>query len=785
MRSPAVTFGIAALSVALGAWGTSRSTVDPSPETYAIGTPIWDAYAAVDRRYEIGETVVIAFRELGGTVFDVETVGAVSAFDRALDAMPSVERVLSIASAAALDRENELLDLTPLLAAGPITKESAIELATRIRRHRVYGRALVDQAHETTFVFVQLSRSLEDPLLRIEATRDIRTLADSYRAKHRTVHLAGTTIQKEAVASALQRDTLIFYPLAAALLLLLLWLIFGELPYTLVPLTVIGVSSTSVIGLLVALGVRLNLTTAAVPILVLVVGLTESVHFLAELRRQHARTNDRDISLAATVEAIAAPSLVASAAAACGFLAMAPSLIAPLGQLAIAATAGLTFVHATTLLLAPAVLRAIGFPKKRLVPFESAARVGRVLARWSLLERRYIVVTVAVVGLLSGIAVAGTSAIRVDSSFPGYLDPEHRMRQDLGIIERTLGGAETLEVILEGPETSFFKRIEELERLDRLKAAFEGSPGIHTAFSVADYLRIANTVMTGDEEDRLPESTEAVAQLTVIDPTPFSAFTADEMQEARMALQVRSMTSEGTLELAERVAAEAEALVQGTGVKVWVTGLPMVYARLTRYVVEDAAKRLLIGCFFVWVVVMLGLRSVAFSVVVMVPVVLPVLFTLGTMAILGVEIDSSIIFVGSLGLLLSVSHAVQLATRYLRAREEGSPSPDAAVLYATTHGGHAIAIVSLLTVAGFLVLASSSFGPTFQSGLLGATFVLWALVIGLGLLPVLLMAADWLENRHEPAFDRDGAGAQSFRRVSSLLTSTRPGPSEERDDGGS
>src|SRR6185503_13870511 len=92
-----------------------------------------------------------------------------------------------------------------------------------------------------------------------------------------------------------------------------------------------------------------------------------------------------------------------------------------------------------------------------------------------------------------------------------------------------------------------------------------------------------------------------------------SSFTNEEMQQARMALQVNSMSSEGVLHLAEIVKAKAEHSLAGSGIRVDVTGLPMVYAKLTRYVVDDAAKRFGIAAFFVWLVMMLGLRSVAIA----------------------------------------------------------------------------------------------------------------------------------------------------------------------------
>lgn len=749
MKRPAIVFPISAVVLGLGGFGITKSSIDPSPETYLLGSEAWSDYSKVDREYDISETVVIAFRELGGTVFDVETVGACAQFDRGLSQMDGVERVLSIASATALDRENDVLDLTPLLPAGPITQETAIKLATRIRQHPVYGKALVDEPHETTFVFVQIA-SEKDALKRIELVRDIRRLADTFRTKNRTVHLAGSALVKEALATAIARDTLIYGPAALMVLVLLLWLVFGELVTAIVPLAAVGLASLSTLGLFAAIRVPLNLTTAIVPILILAIGLAESVHFLSELRRQHTRIRDRDKSLAATVEALAVPSLVTIGASAIAFLSLAPSPVKPLRELGLAAAMGLIVVYVSTMLLTPTLLRAFSFPRGRARTFASAPWVGRTLSRFALRARKHVAITLAVIGLLCGISIAGATHVRIEQDFVGYLPDDHRLRSDMSIIERTLGGVETMELILDGQGEGFFKKTTELARLEKLGKLLEGKDGINTAFSLADYLKIANAVMIGgrDTEAKLPESEEAVAQLTVIDPTPFAAFTDAEMKQARLALQVRNMTGPGTLQLAEAIKTKAEAALAGSGITVSITGRPILYANLVDYVVTDAWRRFAIAAFFAWVVIILGLRSVAVACVAMLPMALTAVFTLGTMALFGLPLDTVIIFIGALTIGIGTNHAVHLSERYQRAREEGSPTPDAAVLYATTHGGHPVFINCLLMLIGFSVISVSSFVPTVYAGLLGAILGVFLLIFQLFALPVLLMLADWLENRH-------------------------------------
>lgn len=761
MRHPAVTLPVASLLFLAGIYGTSRSSIDPSPETYLFGTELWNAYAKVDRDYNISETAVIALRELGGTVFDVDTVSAVAALDRQLSDMPEVERVLSIASATALDRDSDVLDLAPLLPSGPITRETAIKLATRIRCHPVYGEALVDAGHETTFLFAQISPELKNPIDRIRAVREIRAKGDAFKSKHRTIHFAGSLFTKEAIAVAFQRDTLMFLPAILLVLALMLWLVFGEIVASLVPLAVIGFSSMLALGLLSAAGARLNLTTATVPAVLLVVGLAESIHFLAELRRQHARIGDRESSLIAAIEAVSAPCLLTTVAATLGFLALERSKVEPIRQLGYATAFGLVAIYVSLFFVTPAVLRLLEYPRRGARPFSSGLWIGKSMSRVAAAAHRHVIVTIGAAGLVCGVSIAALSMIRIDSSYIGHLDPEHRLRQDLALIERTLGGVDTVELILDADRNGFFKEISELQALDRLGKALSGSGGVHTAFSLADYLKIANAAMTKSPpgELALPASKEAVAQLMVIDPTPFSAFMTSGMQQARLALQIQSMSSERVLALASAVKEKAEQAFGGKLIGITVTGLPLLYARLIRFLVSDAVASFLLALVLIWAAMMIGLRSAAIGTVAMAPNVLAVLFTLGTVSVLGISLDGNVIFVLSLAIAIAVNHTIHLAARYQRARGEGSPTPTAAVIYAMNHGGHPVVVTSLLLLLGFSVLCASSFNPTHQMGMLGAMLVGFALLLDLTLLPVLLMTADALEHRYVAYFKTPGARA--------------------------
>lgn len=745
IERPFRTLAIAFVILALAVLSALRLQIDPSPEAYLEGTEAWDFYRTIDERYEIGETVVVALRERGGTVFDVETVTAVAELDRVLTQMSEVERVLSLATATTLERKGDVIDLSPILDSDHVTQGSALDLGDRIAKHAVYSQVLVDRRHETTFLFVQLVTADRDPVKRLETVRKIREEVERFRSKHRTVHLAGSAVTKEAIAAGVQHDTLLFFPAAIALLTVLMWFMFGDVVFSLVPLGIVGYASVLVVGVLAALNVPINMATATVPTIILVIGLADSVHFLAELKRQYARTGDAHASLLATVEAIALPCLLTTATSAVGFFALVTSRVGPLRQFGYATAIGLLVAYLTSMWLTPVVLHLVNRPKGRRTSFPAAPLLGDRIGRFAMAARARLPATLAVTGLLFGASVAAMSGLPIDSDFVGYLDEDHRLREDIAIIEKTLGGADVIEVILDADDTGLFRTPEGLQLLDTLGDDLANFEGVSRVFSLADYLRLANAVINevpADEEAPLPDTTEAIAQLELLDPVAFATLSNDDQSQARLSMQIRTLSSEQVLHLAELLRQTAEIDLKDAPVRATFTGLPPLFAQIVKNLVEDAAGSFGIAALLIFFAMLVGLKSPTLAAISMVPNILTVGLTFGTMALLGLSFDTNSAFVACLGIGIAVDDTIHIAARYQRAVDEGAPTPQKALAYAITHAGHPVVLTSLLLAVGFSVLCLSSFSPTFRVGLLSAILVGYAVALDLLLLPVLLLVVD-------------------------------------------
>ena len=88
-----------------------------------------------------------------------------------------------------------------------------------------------------------------------------------------------------------------------------------------------------------------------------------------------------------------------------------------------------------------------------------------------------------------------------------------------------------------------------------------------------------------------------------------------------------------------------------------------------------------------------------------------------------------------------VDDTIHFLSKYLKARREGLPSPEA-VRFAFRTVGHALWTTTAVFSLGFLVFATSGFEVSWALGLLVTITIAFALLADFLLLPPLLMAID-------------------------------------------
>jgi predicted RND superfamily exporter protein len=177
--------------------------------------------------------------------------------------------------------------------------------------------------------------------------------------------------------------------------------------------------------------------------------------------------------------------------------------------------------------------------------------------------------------------------------------------------------------------------------------------------------------------------------------------------------------------------AELEAAVARADDSLQLTGIPIVNRELERGFLPELAKGSAIGVTGAIVVLVVGFAGWRLALWSLVPVALGLVWSVGILALAGVELDLFSVF----GLLMCVGIGEDYGVHLLHRRaREGSGGTGIAL----TETGPAVLLGGLTTIIGFGSLAFSSYGPLHALGLVTSVTVACCLVAALVVLPALL-----------------------------------------------
>lgn len=137
-----------------------------------------------------------------------------------------------------------------------------------------------------------------------------------------------------------------------------------------------------------------------------------------------------------------------------------------------------------------------------------------------------------------------------------------------------------------------------------------------------------------------------------------------------------------------------------------------------------------------------ALKSVKFGLISLIPNIAPAAMGFGVWYLIDGQIGLALSVVAGMTLGIIVDDTVHFLSKYLHARRDRNKDPKAAVSYAFASVGRALWVTTIVLVAGFMVLAQSSFKLNADMGLLTAITIFIALVVDFLFLPALLMKLD-------------------------------------------
>jgi len=703
--------GVAIVTIFLFA-GLPRLTVDVRLNAFVVeNDPDFVAFHHLRERFDNDELLLAVIRPpVGVSPLDPAMIAGLGAVHDAATSLDSVVWASSLARARRLTLGNDTLSFQRWI---PSTGVGQGRAAAILADDQVRGR-LAGRHGETLILRLGLANS-DSPTLVASLDR----LLGRHLPLGSRWAMVGTPVIKQELRRALFHDARLLVPVASLGSLVLLAIGLGSLRRAIPPLATALLTSGWTLGVMGWVGAPLTVVSAIAPALILVLALTDGVHLTAAVHRDGVR---------AALLRVGPACLWTSATTAAGFLGLAlmgvPALVDTGVWMAIGVAIGL--FHAVVTL--PLFLHLqVGNPLEDAMETQHLPRCRRPRVR------------AAIAIVLLALLVPGIGRLHAETDMVRYFPSDGALRVGYREAEAALGGSTPLSVMIERRDGRPILDTATLGEVARLRDALEEQPLIASVRALPDLL----ATLRGEGSGVVDEA-EGAQLLLLADLAgasgPARALIDHDHRSTRLLLLLPELSSARMVEVARWVHATAERSL-GDDYRVTVAGTALHEARMMNLVSQGLRRGMVAALAVIGLLFWALMGSWRWGLAAMLPNLLPVGGVLGVMGWAGMHLDFSTAMIGSVALGLAVDDTIHMALSYRHARGRGM-GVDAALEETMRTSGAVLKLTTWVLVAGFALLALSTFAPTRHFGLLTCLCLIVALVADLWLFPALARLLD-------------------------------------------
>jgi uncharacterized protein len=672
-----------------------------------------------------------------------------------LEAVPHIRRVLSLANVRALTRlPGGGPTLVPLL--DPAAADPAIGLRVGLAHLPSMEHLLLPQGWSTrTAVLVQSDNFLHDrEPYRLELVDAVHRLA-SARASVRSHAFAGTTVINAELNRSARRDALRFYVLVTAMVLLFGWLALRDLRDLLIVLAVLTVAVVAPMGGIALLGIPFNMVTILLPLILVSLSVCDVIHVINAFHGQR-RERSAENAACAAISSLWTPCLWTSIVTVAGMLSLALSSVAPIRQMGLATSAGLTLAWASTMTMVPALLVLFWRkqPRGANAPWVPGKYGVRLLP---LLRGRWRWAWLVLAGVLA-LPVAGLNRLRIDTNYTRFFSPNTPVSRAYGELAAAGVAQSVVEIVVTAPHVGGSADHGSYRRaLGALESRAATLPRVRNTLSEGQLLQSMDEALHGPASVSrwLSYSDAAVAQLRAAarnaGVAEFDDYSTTDGQRRRILLLTDYLSSSELHTLRDSVASIADEVLPKDACAS-LQGTTVLWANMDGEIGRTQMRSILMlaAVFVLLLPILFG--SLRLGLLGIVINGLPLAMTFGLMGLLGSRLNMATALIGGVAIGSTVDSTLFFINRFqaeLAAGRKWAEAIEAAVLGV----GDGIVITTGILAGGFLCMIVSSFSPTADFGIFTCFTILTGAFLDIVIDPILLgFLAPRQPNRsgHEP-----------------------------------
>ncbi|WP_180799473.1 efflux RND transporter permease subunit [Vibrio parahaemolyticus] len=730
------------------------------------------AFDEIQTTFAKTDNLAIVIAPEDGDIFTPQTLSLIQKITVDAWQVPYSSRVDSIANYQHTEAfDDDLLVEDLLYSEYELTPERISKVKSIALSEPVLKSALVSEKGDVTVVNITVQLPEMDKTAEVEeVVSSINAMIDRYQRAYPdvTFHKAGIIAMNHAFMTAAQDDSSTLVPTMLVVILVFLTIMLRSILSVIATLIVIIGSVMATMGISGWAGMFLSTATVNVPTLIMTLAVADCVHVIATMRQSMKNGFTKAQSIERSIALNFVPILITSVTTAIGFLMMNMSdspVLRDFGNLSALGVMVACFLSVTLL---PALLKLLPIHVKMETSQDQKHIMDR-LGDFVVSQRRALLpLSVAVIVVCASLIPLN----KVNDESVEYFGQRNEFRQAADFMEERISGMTNISIAIKTNESQGIAAPDFLNTIGEFSSWLRDQPETDHVATLADVYKRLNKNMHGDDEAYylLPQERELAAQYLLLYEMslPYGLDLNNQINvdksSIKMVLTVANLGSVELVDLENRIYQWfAEHAPQ---YQVVASSPSLMFAHIGETNMASMLSTLPITLVLISALLIFALRSVRLGLISLMPNIAPAVIGFGLWALISGEINLGLSVVVTLTLGIVVDDAVHFLSKYQRARREGQTA-EQAVRYAFHTVGRALWITTVVLVAGFSVLAMSSFRLNADMGQLSAIVIFIALVVDFLFLPTLLMLFD------KKAYLQESPSDNARLKASSTITATQ------------
>lgn len=734
----------------VGLIGSGAPNLMPFSSDYRVffseDNPQLNAFENLQNTYTKDDNVMFVISPNNENIFTPENLAAIQDITKQAWQIPHSIRVDSITNFQHTYAEEDDLIVDDLVTETESMTEDDLSYAKQVALNEpMLAKRLISEnaAHTGVNVTIQLpgkDQMTENP----ETVAYARKILAEAKARYPETEfrLAGMSMMNNAFPEASELDGKTLIPMAFGVITVVLLLLLKGFSGT--AATIFLVLCSIIIGMGAGghIGIKLTPPSASAPIIILTIAIAGAVHLLVTMLQEIHKGMSKHDAIVESMRVNFMPIFLTSITTALGFLSLNSSEAPPFGELGNMSTFGVIGAFFLTVTFLPAIMFILPIHSKH---FIAGTGVMEKLGDFVVKKRKALLTSFSIFVV---IFIAMIPQNDLNDVFVNYFDESIEFRRDTDFTTENLTGTYTIAYSLNSGEKEGVSRPDFLAQVEKFANWYEQQEEVIHVSSITDTFKRLNKNMHGDDKSyyKLHDNRELGAQYLLLYEMslPYGLDLNNQIDVAKQSTKVnvvlKTISSNELLELELR----ANKWMQQNTPDIVTDGASpsIMFAHIGKRNIISMLTGTTIALVLISLVLIIALRSVKYGLISLIPNLFPAGVAFGLWGLIVGEVGLALSVVTAMTLGIVVDDTVHFISKYIRARKEQGLDSQQAVRYAFNNVGVALWVTSIVLIAGFMILAQSSFELNSGMGLMTSIIIAIALILDFLLLPPLLMAID-------------------------------------------